>query len=102
MIREITEGLYFFVCQTATWQTVVLAEDEVSAAAKAIEGAIENSQKKGLAALILVKKITEDLTNQVSESQTFFTPMILADAGFHNEAIKLIDFLEKTKNEQQE
>lgn len=102
MIREITEGLYFFVCQTATWQTVVLAEDETSAATIAIEQVMEDSQKKGLAALILVKKITEDLTNQVFESQAFFTPMILADAGFHNEAIKLIDFLEKTKNEQQE
>ena len=102
MIREITEGLYFFVCQTATWQTIVLAEDEISAATIAIEKVMEHSEKKGLAALILVKKITEDLTSEVFESQTFFTPMILADAGFHNEAIKLIDFLEKTKNEQQE
>lgn len=102
MIREITEGLYFFVCQTATWQTIVLAEDEASAATMAIEKAMECPEKKGLAALILVKKITDDLTNQVFETKTFFTPMILADAGFHNEAIKLMEFLERTKNEQQE
>jgi hypothetical protein len=57
-------------------------------------------EKKGLAALILIKKITEDLTNEVFESQTFFTPMILADAGFHNEAIKLMAFLERKENEQ--
>jgi hypothetical protein len=101
VIRETTDGLYFFICQTANWQTVVLAEDEVSAASKAVEEAIDNSQKRGLAALILVKKISEDLTEGLFESQTFFTPMILADAGFHNEAIKLIEFLEKTKNDEQ-
>ncbi len=99
MIREITDGKCFFLCQTASWQTVVLAEDELSAAIKSIELAINESQKKGLAALILVKKLTEDLTDKVFESQTFFTPMILADAGFHNEAVKLMDFLEKKENE---
>jgi signal transduction histidine kinase len=102
VIREITDGLSFFLCQTATWQAVVLAEDELSAASKSIEQAMNESSKKGLAALILVKKISEDLTEKVFESQTFFTPMILADAGFHNEAITLIEFLEKIKNEQQE
>jgi hypothetical protein len=100
VIRKITEGMYFFLCQTADWQTVVLAEDESSAATKSMEEAMRNDEKRGLAALILVKKITEDLTNKVFESQTFFTPMILADAGFHNEALKLIDFLEKKENEQ--
>jgi hypothetical protein len=101
VIREITDGLYFFVCQTATWQTIVLAEDEASAATRAVEQVMEHSQKKALAALILVKKISEDLTEGLFESKTFFTPMILADAGFHNEAIKLIEFLEKTKNDEQ-
>jgi hypothetical protein len=100
VIREITDGLYFFVCQTATWQTVVLAEDELSAATKSMEQVMNESSKKGLAALILVKKISEDLTHKVFESETFFTPMILADAGFHNESIKLMDFLEQNKNEQ--
>jgi len=99
VIREITDGKYFFLCQTASWQTVVLAEDELSAATKSVELAINESQKKGLAALILVKKLTEDLTDKVFESQTFFTPMILADAGFHNEAVKLMDFLERKQNE---
>lgn len=100
VIRKITDGMYFFLCQTADWQTVVLAEDELSAATKSIEETMKESEKRGLAALILVKKITEDLTSKVFESQTFFTPMILADAGFHNEAIKLMDFLEKRENEQ--
>lgn len=100
MIREITDGMRFFLCQTASWQRVVLAEDELSAASKSLELTMNEPEKKGLAALILIKKITEDLTNEVFESQTFFTPMILADAGFHNEAIKLMDFLEKKENEQ--
>jgi hypothetical protein len=99
VIRELTEGKCFFICQTANWQRVVLAEDEISAATKSIELTMNETEKKGLAALILVKKITEDLTNEVSESENFFTPMILADAGFHNEALKLIDFLERKKDE---
>lgn len=100
MIRKITDGMYFFLCQTADWQTVVLADDELSAATKSIEETMSESEKRGLAALILVKKITEDLTSKVFESETFFAPMILADAGFHNEAIKLMDFLEKKEDEQ--
>ena len=89
----------FFLCQTADWQTIVLAEDELSAATKSIEETMNESEKRGLAALILVKKISDDLTNKVFDSQSFFTPMILADAGFHNEAIKLMDFIEKKENE---
>lgn len=100
MVRKITDGMRFFLCQTANWQTIVLAEDEISAATKSIESAMESSEKRGLAALILVKKLNEDLSEKVFEAETFFTPMILADAGFHNEAIKLLDFLEGTENEQ--
>ena len=99
MIRKITDGMCFFLCQTADWQTIVLAEDELSAATKSIEETMNESEKRGLAALILVKKISDDLTNKVFDSQSFFTPMILADAGFHNEAIKLMDFIEKKENE---
>lgn len=100
MVRETTDEMNFFLCQTASWQRVVLAEDELSAATKSLELTMAEADKKGLSAFILIKKITEDLTNEVFESQTFFTPMILANAGFHNEALKLIDFLEKKENEQ--
>ncbi len=93
------DPMCFFVCQTADWQTIVLAEDELSAATKSIEQIMSESKKRNLAALILVKKITQDLTFKLIESQTFFTPMILADAGFHNESVKLMDFLEKKENE---
>lgn len=97
MLREITDGLSFFLCQTANWQAVVLAENELCAAVKSIENIMEKNNKKGLAALLLVKKITEDLTSEISEAEVFFTPTILADAGFHNEAIKLKNYLDKNE-----
>ena len=93
--RKTNSELKFFVCQTADWQTVVLAEDAFSAAANFIEECMNNSEKVPLAALTLVQKMNEDLNDEPIETKIFFTPMILADAGFHNEAIKLKNFLDE-------
>lgn len=95
MLREINDQLHFFICQTANWQAVVLAEDAMSAAVKSIEYVMKEHEKKGLAALVLVKQVSEDLSNEVLETEIFSTPIILADAGFHNESAKLKKFLEK-------
>ncbi len=77
---------------------VVLAEDELSAASASVEKA--SSEKKEFSALMIVKKMPQDLTNEVSEDKIFFLPMILADIGFHNEAKKLLDFFNNSKNEE--
>ena len=99
MIRNITEERFFFVIQNSNWQCVVEAEDEISAATIAIEIVMKNSESN-IAGATIVKKIKNDLMNSIDddEKKIFFTPMILANAGFHVEASKLTEILNE-KNE---
>lgn len=109
MYRKVSEIKRFFLCQTADWQSVVFADDEEQAATIAIESLMKESFKKdfdpengsndNVAAAFAVRMIPQNLFIEAkSETKFFYTPMLMADAGFHSEA-KRLDFLFKEKME---
>lgn len=73
-----------FFCKSGGWSSVVLAGDAAEAATKAVTEALEDfamhDQKNFvIGSLILCQEIIEDL-----ETATYlYSPMVLADAGFH-------------------
>lgn len=100
MIRSIDSGLYLYLCQCADWQIVVEAEDDELAATLAIEKIMTASEKKNIAAFILVKKMDNDvLFPSLEDVKPFYCPLILANAGFHSEAVKLEDFIKQMEKE---
>ncbi len=74
-----------FLCKSGGWTCVVQAEDWADAASKAVTEALMYFVEKDqdnfvVGSVILCQEIVEDL-----ESCTFFyTPAVLADAGFHD------------------
>jgi hypothetical protein len=109
MYRKVSEIKRFFLCQTADWQSVVFAEDEEQAATIAIEFLMRESFKKdfdpesdtsdNVSAALAVRMIPQNLfVESKIETKFFYTPMLMADAGFHSEA-KRLDFLFKEKIE---
>ena len=96
MIRRVNDTFCLFLCQSADWQCVVSAEDEESAACLAAENIMRFYKDEcSLSITILIKKLTNNLieTNIDSESVAFYSPTVLADAGYHNEAADLHNLL---------
>ena len=117
MFRKLSDTERFFLCQNADWQSVVQAEDEEQAATIAMELLMHESIKKDLlreededqvkasdnvAAVFAVKKITNNLflNSEEIEAKFYYTPMIMADAGFHSEA-KRLDLIFKEMSEKE-
>lgn len=100
MVREILSLTKFYLCQGGNWQAIVEAESTESAATKAIEKImLETSDEKkvSLSVAIQVLELSSDLifSSQPKEVHVFYAPLILANAGFHNEAQKLQIHLDK-------
>ncbi len=102
MIRKLDSELNLYICQCADWQCVVEAEDEEMAATAAIERVMLMEEKSNIGAYIAVKKIESDiyypcpLSNEIIKR--YYSPTILANAGFHSDAVRLSDFLNKQDN----
>jgi hypothetical protein len=97
ILREITEEKFFYLCQNSNWQCVVEAEDELSAGTKVMENIMNDDKKRSIGSHTIIKKLQNDLSHPFDENEKkiFFTPMLLADAGFHNESVKLKEFLDQ-------
>lgn len=105
MFRFINDNLYFFLCQSADWQCVIQAEDEESAATMAMEKLMfEDDEKKSnykLSVATVVEKLKNNMIEDggAEEPVVFYTPLILANAGFHTEAANLEKVLETLAKE---
>jgi hypothetical protein len=109
MLRKVNDSNFLFLCQSSNWQCVVIAEDEESAATSAIEKVMKLSEddeeeRYSLSMVVSVKKLSINLIepNIDEESISFYSPIILANAGFHTEASKLHKFLEEKIEENNE
>lgn len=102
MIREVNELKFLFLCQSADWQCIVEAENEEIAATMAVENIMvvdEVKEKFSLSNSVAVKKIQNNLFQESEEEETvfFYSPMILANAGFHSEAKALEELIDKDR-----
>jgi len=102
MLRKINDEDFLFLCQSANWQCVVRSEDEESAATLAIEKVMlcsegEKDDKFSLSMVVMVKKLITNLIESEVDSQcaSFYSPVILANAGFHNESATLHKYLQE-------
>lgn len=108
VIRILNKNLYLYLCQSADWQCVVQAEDDESAATLAVEEVMkashDNDEEYKLAFAIIVQKLRNNIVEESVEHErmTFYSPMILANAGFHVEANALEEFIQKTELENQD
>ena len=99
MHRLINEIKFLFLCQNADWQCVIEAEDAEMAATLAVEQVFKKKESAHLAEHFFVLKLPNNLEIfKTSETKVFSSPIILANAGLHTEAVKLQAFL-KRKNE---
>jgi len=104
MIRRVNDTFCLFLCQSADWQCVVSAEDEESAASLAVENIMRFYKDDcSLSITVLIKKLTNNLieTSIDSEAVAFYSPTVLADSGYHNEAADLHNFLLNQKEEEE-
>jgi hypothetical protein len=106
MFRFINNNLYFFLCQSADWQCVIQAEDEECAATMAIEKLMFEDENGKSTYKLSVATVVEKLKNNMIEDGglyhdpvVFYTPLILANAGFHTEAANLEKVLETLAQE---
>lgn len=98
MLRKINRILNLYLCQSADWQCVLEAENEESAATIAVEKImLSKDQSFALSSMISVKKLSNNLIeyNEDFENIYFYSPIILANAGFHIEANNLHSILTK-------
>jgi hypothetical protein len=89
MVRIINQISFLFLCQSSDWQCVIEAEDEETAATVAIESVMALEDKNlNMSMFIAVKQINNNLFQEQPDSETklFYSPIILANAGFYNEA----------------
>jgi hypothetical protein len=108
MFRKINDNANFYLCQSADWQCVVCAEDEEAAATITMEKLIlenptETSNYK-LSFATVVEKLKNNMVEEGAQPNhaVFYTPMILANAGFHLEAAnleKILETIDRTKDE---
>jgi hypothetical protein len=108
-LRKISNVKYLFLCQSADWQCVVEAEDQETAATLAVEKVMLNCKDDGskfsLAMVIAVQKLTSNLIEETSfleNSIAYYSPTILANAGFHVESKNLHNFLQQQIQEQED
>jgi hypothetical protein len=99
MYRKINNENYFFACQIADWQYIVEASDFEEAISKAVFEAMNSSKKNSFSEFAFVKKISNNFAEVLfeEESVNFYLPLILADAGFHAESVRLKNFFENDK-----
>jgi hypothetical protein len=104
-LRKINNVEYLFLCQSADWQCVVEAEDQETAATIAVEKVMLNSKnnenKFSLAMVITVKKLPNNLVEEsfLDDCIAYYSPVILANAGFHAESKNLHEFLQNQLEE---
>jgi hypothetical protein len=103
MIRKINSLQNLYLCQSSTWQCIVESSSEEEAATLAIENIMmsEEADKFSLTASIAILKLNNNLfaNEDVNEIFEFYSPMILANAGFHQEAQSLEKLLKTEQNE---
>ena len=100
MFRKVNSSTFLYLCQSADWQCVIQAEDHESAATQAVENLMTSSGEGGnLSMVVTVTKLDNNIleisSNEDKEIRTYYSPMILANAGFHNEAKKLDEILKQ-------
>lgn len=80
-------------------QIVTLSDDFEDAICYALCYILNSKEKKPLSEFGLVKKVPNFLQEKdfSEESRKFYIPLMLADAGFHYESIKLKNFFENEK-----
>lgn len=101
MLRKINRIINLYLCQSADWQCVLEAQDEESAATIAVEKIMLSKEDVfSLSSVIVVKKLSNNLIeyNEDFENVSFYSPIILANAGFHFEANNLHSILENQDN----
>lgn len=89
MIRIINQSNFLYLCQSSDWQCIVESEDEETAATTAVEIAMSLKDKSlNMSMFVAVKKIINNLFEDYEDVETklFYSPIILANAGFHSEA----------------
>ncbi len=93
LLRKVNHILNLYLCQSANWQCVVEAQDEESAATTAIEKIMLSNKEESfcLSLAVAVKKLSNNLieSHEDFDVVTFYSPVILANAGFHVEANNL-------------
>jgi hypothetical protein len=94
LLRKVNHILNLYLCQSANWQCVVESQDEESAATTAIEKIMLNNNKEEsfcLSLAVAVKKLSNNLieSHEDFDVVSFYSPIILANAGFHVEANNL-------------
>lgn len=98
MFRKVNSPTFLFLCQSADWQCVIESEDEESAATEAVESLMSSNSGQGnLSIVISVLKLNNNLIDyqDQKEIKTYYSPVILANAGFHAEARQLDLILQK-------
>lgn len=106
MIRKINYILNLYFCQSANWQCVIEAADHESAVTAAAEKIMlaNNNENYCFSSVIVVKKLTNNLLEPEEDYETlsYYSPIILANAGFHSEANNLHSILEKEYKENED
>lgn len=107
MLRKINHILNLYLCQSANWQCVLESQDEETAATSAVEKVMLSSKEDYfcLSSAIAVKKLSNNLLDSSEEYTTisFYSPMILANAGFHVESTNLhLNLVKQSENTQDE
>ena len=99
MLARFTDSpTFIFLCQSADWQCVVDTSTEELAATAAIEAIMKSKIQYSLGAVIAVQKLVGNFFDKSmlsTEPEVFYTPMILANAGFHVEAANLSKIVEQ-------
>lgn len=89
MIRIVNQSKFLYLCQSSDWQCIVESEDEETAATTAVEIALGFKDKDlNMSMFVAVKRIHNNLFEDFEEPETklFYSPIILANAGYHSEA----------------
>ena len=107
VLRRTNHILNLYLCQSANWQCVLESQDEETAATSAIEKVMFSSKEDFfcLSSSIAVKKLSNNLFDPDEEykSISFYSPMILANAGFHIESTNLhLSLIQQPENPKDE
>lgn len=89
MVRIINQTLFLYLCQSSDWQCIIESEDEESAATKAVESLFSLKDKSlTMSMFVAVKKLVNNLFQEEDDPEVklFYSPIILANAGFYTEA----------------
>ena len=106
MLRAINQNTFLYLCQSSDWQCLIEAEDEESAATIAIETimADKKNDSRNISMFLAIKKLHNNLFIPEIEKEVklFYSPIILANAGYYNEANKLDEIFKQEKDTENE